>query len=119
MDLSKLGFETYQQVMDATSDVGGNAVIALGGGDQVTVRGVTKAQLQSGDFIYATPVPMAAAASGPSFATTGWDDGLFAFAGTSGPLYATDVLDTGAFDGAQNMWADWHVGLQHHDIHLV
>lgn len=120
IDVSKIGFETHQQVLDATTDVGGNAVINLGGGDQVTVRGVTKAQLQSGDFIYATPVPMTAAGgAGTSFATTGWDDGLFAFAGTSGSPYATDLVDTGAFDGAQNMWAEWHIGLQHHDINLV
>lgn len=124
MDLSKLGFETYQQVMDATTDVGGNAVIALGGGDQVTVRGVTKAQLQSGDFIYATPVPMVATGGGgSSFAPLGWDDDLFALAGTSSPVggapFAIDYVDTGLLDGAHNQWTEWHVGVHHYDINLA
>ncbi|AHG47936.1 hypothetical protein RLEG12_23105 [Rhizobium leguminosarum bv. trifolii CB782] len=36
-------------VLAATTDVGGNAVIDLGGGDSVTLTGVLKAQLQRGD----------------------------------------------------------------------
>ncbi|WP_077146978.1 S8 family serine peptidase [Sphingopyxis sp. KK2] len=124
MDLSKLGFETHQQVMEATTDVGGNAVIALGGGDQVTVRGVTKAQLQSGDFIYAVPVPMVATGGGSgTFAPLAWDDDLFALAGTSSPvggaLYTADMADSHLFDGAHNQWTEWHVGVHHYDINLA
>ena len=123
IDLSRVGFETHQQVLDATTDVGGNAVIDLGGGDLVTVRGVTKAQLQSGDFIYATPVPMVATGGGgSSFAPLGWDDDLFALAGTSSPVggapFAIDYVDTGLLDGALAPWAEWHVGVHHYDINL-
>jgi len=51
IDLTAFGFASYQAVINATHDVGGNAVIDLGNGDQVTLTGVTTAQLHSGDFI--------------------------------------------------------------------
>jgi Ca2+-binding RTX toxin-like protein len=51
IDLTAIGFASYQDVINATHDVGGNAVIDLGNGDQVTLTGVTTAQLHSGDFI--------------------------------------------------------------------
>jgi len=51
IDLTAIGFASYQDVITATHDVGGNAVIDLGNGDQVTLTGVTTAQLHSGDFI--------------------------------------------------------------------
>ena len=59
IDLTAIGFASYQDVINATHDVGGNAVIDLGNGDQVTLTGVTTAQLHSGDFI---GVPNSAAA---------------------------------------------------------
>lgn len=124
IDLSRLGFETYQQVLDATTDVGGNAVIDFGGGDTVTVRGVTEAQLQSGDFIYATPPAQAAAAGGAMMAPLSWDDELFL-----GPIVAATVgRDFMLSDGIEfsSHWVDslphhgtdWQIGLQQHDIHL-
>ncbi|MGN6820011.1 MAG: hypothetical protein ACTHJR_15200 [Sphingomonas sp.] len=51
IDLTAIGFASYQDVMNATHDVGGNAVIDLGNGDQVTLTGVTSSQLHSSDFI--------------------------------------------------------------------
>jgi Ca2+-binding RTX toxin-like protein len=51
LDLTAFGFASYQDVINATHDVGGNAVIDLGNGDQVTLTGVTTAQLHSGDFV--------------------------------------------------------------------
>jgi len=51
IDLTAIGFASYQDVINATHDVGGNAVIDLGNGDQVILTGVTTAQLHSGDFI--------------------------------------------------------------------
>jgi Ca2+-binding RTX toxin-like protein len=51
IDLTAIGFASYQDVINATHDVGGNAVIDLGNGDQLTLTGVTTAQLHSGDFI--------------------------------------------------------------------
>jgi Ca2+-binding RTX toxin-like protein len=51
IDLTAIGFASYQDVINATHDVGGNAVIDLGNGDQLTLTGVTSAQLHSGDFI--------------------------------------------------------------------
>jgi Ca2+-binding RTX toxin-like protein len=51
LDLSAFGFASFSAVQAATHDVGGNAVIDLGGGDSVTLTGVTTSQLQSGDVI--------------------------------------------------------------------
>jgi len=51
LDLSAFGFADFTAVQAATHDVGGNAVIDLGGGDSVTLTGVTSSQLQSGDVI--------------------------------------------------------------------
>jgi len=51
IDLTAIGFASYQDVINATHDVAGNAVIDLGNGDQLTLTGVTTAQLHSGDFI--------------------------------------------------------------------
>ena len=51
LDLSAFGFASFAAVQAATHDVGGNAVIDLGGGDSVTLSGVLTAQLQSGDVI--------------------------------------------------------------------
>jgi len=50
LDLSAF-FTSFAQVQAATHDVGGNAVIDLGGGDSVTLSGFLTAQLQSGDVI--------------------------------------------------------------------
>ena len=120
IDLSKVGFETYQAVLDATADVGGNAVIDLGGGDLVTLRGVTKAQLQSGDFIYAPPAQVAT--TGGALTGLAWDDALFstqiAPAMVGGALLSQDFGGFGGFDGAHDQWTDWQVGFQHHDINL-
>lgn len=44
-------FADFTSVQAATQDVGGNAVIDLGGGNTVTLTGVTSSQLQSGDVI--------------------------------------------------------------------
>ena len=51
LDLSAFGFASFAAVQAATHDVGGSAVIDLGGGDSVTLSGVLTAQLQSGDVI--------------------------------------------------------------------
>jgi VCBS repeat-containing protein/ELWxxDGT repeat protein len=51
LDLSAFGFANFAAVQAATHDVGGNAVIDLGGGDSVTLSGFLAAQLQSGDVI--------------------------------------------------------------------
>jgi len=51
LDLSAYGFASFGAVQAATHDVAGNAVIDLGGGNSVTLTGVTAAQLQSGDVI--------------------------------------------------------------------
>jgi Ca2+-binding RTX toxin-like protein len=51
IDLTAIGFASYQDVINATHDVAGDAVIDLGNGDQVILTGVTSAQLHSGDFI--------------------------------------------------------------------
>ncbi|THD34590.1 MAG: hypothetical protein E7773_14495, partial [Sphingomonas sp.] len=51
LDLSAFGFASFSDVQAATHDVGGNAVIDLGGGDTVTLTGFLSSQLQSGDVI--------------------------------------------------------------------
>jgi Ca2+-binding RTX toxin-like protein len=51
LDLSAFGFASFAAVQAATHDVGGSAVIDLGGGDSVTLSGFLAAQLQSGDVI--------------------------------------------------------------------
>ena len=53
LDLSAFGFANFAAVQAATHDVGGNAVIDLGGGDSVTLSGFLTAELQSGDVILA------------------------------------------------------------------
>jgi Ca2+-binding RTX toxin-like protein len=57
LDLTAFGFANFAAVQAATHDVGGNAVIDLGGGDTVTLTGVTTSQLQSGDVILTSPLP--------------------------------------------------------------
>ena len=54
IDLSTLGLGTFTDVMSTTADVSGNAVITLSG-NTITLTGVTKAQLQAGDFIGLAP----------------------------------------------------------------
>lgn len=51
LNLAAYGFADFAAVQAATSDVGGNAVINLGGGNNVTLNGVLTATLQSGDVI--------------------------------------------------------------------
>lgn len=46
------GFSTFADVLAAASDVGGDAVIALGGGAALTLQGVAVADLHSDDFIF-------------------------------------------------------------------
>jgi hypothetical protein len=50
LDLSAF-FSSFAQVQAAAHDVGGNAVLDLGGGNNVTLSGFLTAQLQSGDVI--------------------------------------------------------------------
>ncbi len=45
-------FDTFAEVLAATSDVGGDAVIDFGGGDQITLQGVTTANLHQDDFVF-------------------------------------------------------------------
>ncbi len=54
IDLSAMGgaFNTLSEVLAATNDIGGNAVIDFGGGDTITLIGVTEAQLTASDFIF-------------------------------------------------------------------
>ena len=54
IDLTSLNFGTYASLLSNTADVSGDAVITLSG-NTVTLDGVTKAQLQEGDFIGLTP----------------------------------------------------------------
>jgi Ca2+-binding RTX toxin-like protein len=54
IDLSSLNFGTYASLLSGTADVSGDAVITLSG-NTITLSGVTKAQLQEGDFIGLTP----------------------------------------------------------------
>jgi Ca2+-binding RTX toxin-like protein len=51
LDLTVYGFADFAAVQAATTDVGGNAVIDLGGGNSITLTGVLEAQLQAGDVI--------------------------------------------------------------------
>ncbi|WP_343519990.1 calcium-binding protein [Sphingomonas sp.] len=52
LDLSALGFANFDAVLAATEDDGsGNSVIHLGGGNQVVLTGVAKAQLTAGDVM--------------------------------------------------------------------
>jgi Ca2+-binding RTX toxin-like protein len=53
LDLSAY-FADFATFQAATHDVGGNAVIDLGGGQNVTLSGVLSAQIQSGDVITAS-----------------------------------------------------------------
>jgi Ca2+-binding RTX toxin-like protein len=57
IDLIAFGFADFAAVQAATTDVGGSAVIDLGGGNSVTLTGVLEAQLQAGDFILSPPPP--------------------------------------------------------------
>ena len=54
IDVSAMGgmFSTFNEILAATTTVGGNAVIDFGGGDTITIVGVTEAQLTAGDFIF-------------------------------------------------------------------
>ncbi len=51
IDVSDYDFANGAAVIAATNDVGGNAVIDLGGGNSVTLDGVLTAQLNANDFI--------------------------------------------------------------------
>jgi len=51
IDLAAYGIADFSTLLAATTDVGGNAVIALGGGYSVTLTGVFRADLGAGDFI--------------------------------------------------------------------
>ncbi|WP_296743114.1 calcium-binding protein, partial [Mesorhizobium sp.] len=73
IDLTAIGFASYQDVINATHDVGGNAVIDLGNGDQLTLTGVTTAQLHSGDFIGVGNSAAAATQMQPFVADLGTD----------------------------------------------
>ncbi|WP_293990059.1 Calx-beta domain-containing protein [Sphingomonas sp.] len=53
LDLSAY-FADFASFQAATHDVGGNAVIDLGGGQNVTLSGVLSAQIQSGDVVTAS-----------------------------------------------------------------
>ena len=45
-------FDTFAEVLAATTNVRGDAVINFGGGDTLTLIGVTKAQLVADDFLF-------------------------------------------------------------------
>jgi len=66
LDLRAFGFANFAAVQAATHDVGANAVIDLGGGNTVTLTGVLKAQLQSGDVLVSG---LSNAAGGPTVHT--------------------------------------------------
>ena len=52
LDLSAFGFASFAALLEVVQDDGsGNSVIDLDGGDRVILRGVTKAQLSSGDMV--------------------------------------------------------------------
>jgi Ca2+-binding RTX toxin-like protein len=54
IDLSAMGaaFDTFAEILAATTTVAGNAVIDFGGGDTITLTGVIKVQLHANDFIF-------------------------------------------------------------------
>ncbi len=45
-------FDTFAEVLAAASDVSGDAVIDFGGGDQITLQGVSTATLHQDDFVF-------------------------------------------------------------------
>ncbi len=45
-------FDTFAEVLAAASDVGGDAVIDFGGGDQILLQSVTVSDLHTNDFIF-------------------------------------------------------------------
>ena len=81
LHLSGFGFADFAAVLAATQDDGnGNSFIELGGGDRVVLRGVTKAQLASGDVVFSGGVATAAlfaAEAEPAPGLTGEFEHLF------------------------------------------
>jgi len=64
--LAGFGFADFAAVLAATQDDGsGNSFIDLGGGDRVVLRGVTKAQLASGDVVLGGGAAALALDAGP------------------------------------------------------
>jgi Ca2+-binding RTX toxin-like protein len=55
INLEALSIADYTALLTATADVSGNAVITLSG-NTITLTGVTKSQLQQGDFVGVNPV---------------------------------------------------------------
>ncbi|MEM7171561.1 MAG: calcium-binding protein [Pseudomonadota bacterium] len=51
IDVSAYNFANAAAVLNATTDVGANAVIDLGDGNSVTIEGVLKAELNNNDFL--------------------------------------------------------------------
>jgi hypothetical protein len=68
-------FTGFADVMSATTDVAGSAVISRGG-LTITITGVTKAQLLSGDFEFATAAPLLGGGKDGALTLPPLDDGL-------------------------------------------
>lgn len=91
IDLSALSIADYTALLAATADVSGNAVITLSG-NTITLTGVTKSQLQQGDFIGVNPV-----GTSGNDVITGFDTN-----DTINGLAGNDVINGGAGDDILN-----------------
>ena len=85
INLDALNIADYTALLAATADVSGNAVITLSG-NTITLIGVTKSQLQQGDFIGVNPV-----GTSGNDVITGFDTD-----DTINGLAGNDVIDGGA-----------------------
>jgi microcystin-dependent protein len=68
-------FTDFADVMSATTDVAGSAVISRGG-ISITITGVTKAQLSAGDFEFAVAAPLVGDDKDDALILPPLDDGL-------------------------------------------
>lgn len=91
INLAALSIADYTALLAATADVNGNAVITLSG-NTITLTGVTKSQLQQGDFIGVNPV-----GTSGNDVITGFDTD-----DTINGLAGNDVINGGAGDDTLN-----------------
>ena len=87
INLSALSIADFTALLSNTADVSGNAVITLSG-NTITLTGVTKAQLQQGDFIGVNPV-----GTSGNDTITGFDTN-----DTINGLAGNDIINGGAGD---------------------
>jgi Ca2+-binding RTX toxin-like protein len=89
--LAGLGVSSFAQAMALASDINGDTVFDFGGGDTLTLRGVAKAGLVAGDFVFlaAPPPPAGVTIKGTKFA-----DIVDAATAPAGKPLPTDLADT-------------------------